>query len=133
LKLRAGHLSIYGSLSHCERAEGAQVGKAHVFDETFGVNSAFNAEVFVATPHAVTMEFDLFGERRSNGIYILDSPSCGAIRVKLKVRLCEGINILDASSDGSATLMRRKFATCRLRNPSFSSGLRPAPVKDRLD
>src|SRR5712692_3948347 len=25
--------------------------KAHVFDETFGVNSAFNAEVFVAAPH----------------------------------------------------------------------------------
>jgi hypothetical protein len=30
-----------------------------------GVNSAFNAEVFVAAPHAVAMEFDLFGERRS--------------------------------------------------------------------
>jgi len=29
--------------------------KAHVFDETFGVNSAFNAEVFVAPPHAVAM------------------------------------------------------------------------------
>jgi hypothetical protein len=40
--------------------------KAHVFDETFGVNSAFNAEVFVAAPHAVAMEFDLFGERRSS-------------------------------------------------------------------
>src|SRR2546427_9194610 len=39
--------------------------KAHVFDETFGVNRAFNAEVFVAAPHAVAMEFDLFGERRS--------------------------------------------------------------------
>ena len=46
--------------------EGAQLGKAHVFDETFGVNSAFNAEVFVAAPHAVAMEFDLFGERRSS-------------------------------------------------------------------
>ena len=45
--------------------EGAQLGKAHVFDETFGVNSAFNAEVFVAAPHAVAMEFDLLGERRS--------------------------------------------------------------------
>jgi hypothetical protein len=30
-----------------------------------GVNSAFNAEAFVAAPHAVAMEFDLFGERRS--------------------------------------------------------------------
>jgi hypothetical protein len=40
--------------------------KAHVFDETFGVNSAFNAEVFVAPPHPVAMEFDLFGERRSS-------------------------------------------------------------------
>ena len=38
--------------------------KAHVFDETFDVNSAFNAEVFVAAPRAVAMEFDLFGERR---------------------------------------------------------------------
>jgi len=28
----------------------------------FGVNSAFNAEVFAAAPHAVAMEFDLFGE-----------------------------------------------------------------------
>ena len=46
--------------------EGAQLGKAHVFDETFGVNSAFNAEVFVAAPHAIAMEFDLFGERRSS-------------------------------------------------------------------
>ena len=32
----------------------------------FGVNSAFNAEVFVAAPHAVAMEFDLFRERRSS-------------------------------------------------------------------
>jgi hypothetical protein len=40
--------------------------RVHVFDETFGVNRAFNAEVFVAPPHAVAMEFDLFGERRSS-------------------------------------------------------------------
>src|SRR5712692_2081059 len=40
--------------------------KAHVFDEAFGVNSAFNAEVFVAAPHTVAMEFDLFRERRSS-------------------------------------------------------------------
>ena len=40
--------------------------KAHVFDETFGVDSAFNPEVFVAAPHAVAIEFDLFGERRSS-------------------------------------------------------------------
>src|SRR5260370_3097219 len=39
--------------------------KAHVFDEAFGVNRAFDAEFFVAPPHAVTMKFDLFGERRS--------------------------------------------------------------------
>ena len=38
--------------------------KAHVFDETFGAGSVFNAEVFVAPPHAVAMEFDLLGERR---------------------------------------------------------------------
>ena len=40
--------------------------KTHVFDETFGVNRAFNAEVFVASPHAVAMEFNLFRERRSS-------------------------------------------------------------------
>ena len=28
---------------------------AHVFDETFGVNSAFNAKLFVAAPHPVAM------------------------------------------------------------------------------
>ncbi len=39
--------------------------KPHVFDETFGVNRAFNAEVFVAPPHPVAMEFNLFGERRN--------------------------------------------------------------------
>src|SRR5712692_10136706 len=48
--------------------------KAHVFDEAFGVNSAFNAEVFVAAPHAVAMEFDLFGERRSSH-WVKDSAS----------------------------------------------------------
>src|SRR5512132_2293444 len=44
---------------------GQRICKADVFDETFGVNSAFKAELFVAPPHAVAMEFDLFGERRS--------------------------------------------------------------------
>ena len=34
--------------------------KAQIFDETLGVNRAFNSEVFVAAPHAVGME-DLFG------------------------------------------------------------------------
>jgi hypothetical protein len=43
-----------------------RIGKAHVFDETFGVNGGFNAEVFGAPPHAVAMEFDLFGERRNS-------------------------------------------------------------------
>jgi hypothetical protein len=38
--------------------------RAFMFDETFGVNSALNAEVLVAALHAVAMEFDLFGERR---------------------------------------------------------------------
>src|SRR5467141_5118854 len=50
-----------GATGICQR-----ICKAHVFDETFGVNSAFNAEIFVAPPHAVAMEFDLFGERRSS-------------------------------------------------------------------
>src|SRR5216684_8614476 len=49
-----------GATGICQR-----ICKAHVFDETFGVNSAFNAKVFVAPPHAVAMEFDLFGKRRS--------------------------------------------------------------------
>jgi hypothetical protein len=40
--------------------------KAHVFDETFRANGAFNAKVCGAAPHAVAMEFDLFGERRSS-------------------------------------------------------------------
>src|SRR5467141_2089189 len=46
-----------GATSICQR-----ICKAHVFDETFRVNSAFNAELFVAAPHTVAMEFDLFGE-----------------------------------------------------------------------
>ena len=29
--------------------------KAYVFDEAFGVNSAFNAKVFLAPPHVVAM------------------------------------------------------------------------------
>ena len=49
-----------GTTGICQR-----IGKAHVFDETFGVNSAFNAEVFVAPPHAVAMCFNLIGKRRS--------------------------------------------------------------------
>jgi len=43
-----------GATGICQR-----ICKAHLFDETFGVNSAFDAEVFVAPPHAVAMEFDL--------------------------------------------------------------------------
>src|SRR2546430_7756794 len=49
-----------GATGICQR-----ICKAHVFDETFGVNRAFNAEVFVAPPHAVAMCFDLFGKRRT--------------------------------------------------------------------
>jgi hypothetical protein len=30
------------------------------------MNQSFSAEVFVAAPHAVAMEFDLFGERLSS-------------------------------------------------------------------
>src|SRR6266404_6832356 len=48
--------------------------KAHVSDETFGINSAFNAQVFVAAPHAIAMEFDLFRERRSSH-WVKDSAS----------------------------------------------------------
>src|SRR2546427_662939 len=65
---------------------GQRICKAHVFDETFGVNSALNAEVFVAAPHAVAMEFDLFGERRSDhwvkggGVIKSKRENGGAIR-----------------------------------------------------
>src|SRR5438552_9632642 len=33
-----------------------RIRKAHIFDETFRVKSAFNAELFIAPPHAVAME-----------------------------------------------------------------------------
>src|SRR5436309_15779380 len=49
----------------CPTAICQRICKAHIFDETFSVNSALNAEVFVAAPHAVAIELDLFGERRS--------------------------------------------------------------------
>ncbi len=49
-----------GATSFCQR-----ICKADVFNETFPVNSAFNAELFVAALYSVAMEFDLFGERRS--------------------------------------------------------------------
>jgi len=42
--------------------------KAHVFDETFGFNGAFTAEVFVAAPQAVAMEFDLFGREAEQSL-----------------------------------------------------------------
>jgi len=56
MDLRDGHLSAYLQ-SPC---------LPHAFNETFRINSAFNAEVFVAPPHAVAMEFDLIGERQSS-------------------------------------------------------------------
>jgi hypothetical protein len=57
--------------------------KADAFDETFGVNSAFNAEVFVAAPLAVAMEFDLFGEWRSSTIAL---RTAGSAKRELLVR-----------------------------------------------
>jgi hypothetical protein len=42
---------------------GQRICKTHIFDETFRVNRVFNSEVFVAAPHPVAMEFNLFGER----------------------------------------------------------------------
>jgi hypothetical protein len=63
---RRASVSVAGLLSHWERAGVRERSLAHVFDETFGVNRAFNAAVFVAPPHPVAMEFDLFGERRSS-------------------------------------------------------------------
>jgi hypothetical protein len=35
-------------------------------DQFMVSGTRFNAEVFVAAPHPVAMEFDLFGERRSS-------------------------------------------------------------------
>src|SRR5256714_13134135 len=57
--------AAYRDVQRWARATGIcqRICKAHIFDETFGVNRVFNAEVFVAAPHAVAMEFDLFGER----------------------------------------------------------------------
>src|SRR3989449_8768726 len=51
-----------GATSICLR-----ICKANILDETFRVNSAFNAEVFVAAPHPVGME-DLFGRRSSHWV-----------------------------------------------------------------
>jgi hypothetical protein len=70
LLIAAGQTNIPAAYRNVQRWTGApgicqRICKAHIFDETFGVNSAFNAEVFVAAPHAVAMELDLFGERRS--------------------------------------------------------------------
>ena len=56
MDLRDGHLSAYLQSPRLP----------HAFNGTFGAGSAFNAEVFVAPPHAIAMEFDLFGERRSS-------------------------------------------------------------------
>src|SRR2546421_4794414 len=43
----------------CATSVCQRICKAHVFDESFRVNSAFNAEGFVAAPHTVAMEFNL--------------------------------------------------------------------------
>jgi hypothetical protein len=47
----------------CAKVIGLYICKAHVFDEAFGVNNAFNAEVFLAPPHAVAIEFASSGRR----------------------------------------------------------------------
>src|SRR5436190_21649988 len=67
--------------------------KAHVLDETFRVNSAFNAELFVTPPHPVAMEFNLFGERRSGhwvkGGGVSKRESGGVIRIaNCKSKIC---------------------------------------------
>ena len=80
MDLRDIAATAYRDVGTTDRRDGhlsAQLGKAHVFDETFGANSAFNAEVLVAALHAVAMEFDLFGERRSGHceIRLRDQPA----------------------------------------------------------
>src|SRR3989441_4199490 len=84
--------------------------KAHVFDETFGVNSAFNAEVFVAAPHPVAMEFDLFGERRSGHGAPLRSirPNHFKLRNHLKVTRVLGHE--------SQSILKRRGSNQRVRN-----------------
>src|SRR6266700_1592319 len=77
----------------CATSVCQRICKAHVFDETFGVNSAFNAEVFVAAPHAVAMCFDLFGERRSShwvkGGVVSKRGSGGVISIAIcKLKIC---------------------------------------------
>src|SRR5882724_933203 len=49
-----------------ERASVSIFAKPTSSMKTFGFNSAFNAEVFVAAPPAFAIEFDLFGESRSS-------------------------------------------------------------------
>jgi hypothetical protein len=77
-----------GATGICQR-----ICKAHVFDETFRINSAFNAKIFVAAPPAVAMEFDLFGERRSShwvkggGVSKTESGSVIGI-ANCKLRIC---------------------------------------------
>src|SRR5262249_22819772 len=66
---------------HVPRRTGApgicqRIGKAHVFYETLGVNRALNAELFVAPPHAVAMQFDLFGERRRGHCGVIRTANC---------------------------------------------------------
>ena len=55
------------------------------------MDQSFNAEVFVAAPHAVAMEFDLFGERRSShsvkGGGVSKKESGGVIRLRIVASL----------------------------------------------
>ena len=71
----------------CATSIRQRICKAHVFDETFGVNRAFNAKVFVAAPHSVAMEFDQFGEGYS-GHWVKDGgvskrESGGVISIRI--------------------------------------------------
>ena len=95
--------------------------KAHVFDETFGVNSAFNAEVFVAAPHAVAMEFDLFGERRSSHWVKGGGSAKGNFWLDSAVGQRAGY-LLPAIADSPEDIV------CRINTPDIGS----APDRDLL-
>ena len=86
--------------------------KAQVFDETFRVNHAFNAQVFVATPHAVAMCFDLF---RRGGVVI-------ALRIT-RVSTGSGSDRVSTCSDSDrvsqSQAVHRPAHTARTQSPAL--------------
>src|SRR5205809_44774 len=118
--------TAYRDIQRWARATGIcqRICKAHVFNKTFGVNSTLNAEVFVAPPHAVAMEFNLFGERRSGhwvkgggvikreGVGIISIADC-KLKNACKLKICpiqdapEERNVYSAVHHQKEKLFRR--------------------------